>query len=126
MSVTTLRSGTQFLWAWETRIDALTLQFGDRFAVEPGFQIYSQPGKIGQFSSWNDQDNRIGPQLFGKLFDIGPRHLGMERRFPGRPDQCRAEVHAAMAVRIRNPLLTERPRTEGRLLALCCDKGNAT
>jgi hypothetical protein len=68
-------TGTQFLWAWETRIDALTMRFGDRFSVEPGFQYYSQPGKIGHFSNWNDQDNRIGPQLFGKVFDIGPGTL---------------------------------------------------
>ena len=51
------------------------MQLGDRFVVEPGFQYYSQPGKIGQFSNWNDQDNRIGPQLFGKLFNIGPGTL---------------------------------------------------
>jgi hypothetical protein len=68
-------TGTQFLWAWETRVDAWKLQLGDRFVVEPGFQYYSQPGKIGQFSNWNDQDNRIGPQLFGKVFNIGPGTL---------------------------------------------------
>jgi hypothetical protein len=70
-----LATGTQFLWAWETRVDALMARFGDRFLVEPGFQYYSQPGKIGHFSNWNDQDNRIGPQLFGKIFDIGPGTL---------------------------------------------------
>jgi hypothetical protein len=68
-------TGTQFLWAWETRVDALAVRFGDRFSVEPGFQYYSQPGKIGHFSDWNSQDNRIGPQLFGKVFNIGPGTL---------------------------------------------------
>jgi hypothetical protein len=68
-------AGTQFLWAWETRVDGLTMRFGDHFIVEPGFQYYSQPGRIGRFSNWNDQDNRIGPQLFGKVFDIGPGTL---------------------------------------------------
>jgi hypothetical protein len=68
-------TGTQFLWAFETRIDAWKLRFGDHFVVEPGFQYYSEPGKIGQFSNWNDQDNRIGPQLFGKIFNIGPGTL---------------------------------------------------
>ena len=85
-------TGTQFLWAWETRVDALTMRFGDHFVVEPGFQYYSQPGKIGHFSNWNDQDNRIGPQLFGKVFDIGPGTLEWNAGFPGRPDQfvCRS------------------------------------
>jgi len=68
-------TGAQFLWAWETRVDALTMRIGNRFSIEPGFQYYSQPGKIGHFSSWNDQDNRIGPQLFGKIFNIGPGTL---------------------------------------------------
>jgi hypothetical protein len=68
-------TGTQFLLAWETRVDAWKVQFGDHFVVEPGFQYYGQPGKIGQFSNWNDQDNRVGPQLFGKVFDIGPGTL---------------------------------------------------
>ena len=68
-------AGMQFPWAWETRVDALTMRFGDHFSVEPGFQYYSQPGQIGHFSRWNDQDNRIGPQLFGKIFNIGPGTL---------------------------------------------------
>jgi hypothetical protein len=65
----------QFLWAWETRIDALTLTIGRHFAVEPGFQIYSQPGPVTRLASWSNQDNRAGPQLFGKIFDIGPGTL---------------------------------------------------
>jgi hypothetical protein len=68
-------AGTQFLWAWETRVDALTLRIGRHLTVEPGFQYYSQPGRIGRFSNFNDQDNRIGPQLFGKIYDIGPGTL---------------------------------------------------
>ena len=64
-----------FLFAWETRIDAWTVRFGRRFAVEPGFQIYGEPGQIGGFAKWNDQDQRAGPQLFGKIFDIGPGTL---------------------------------------------------
>ena len=68
-------TGAQFLWAWETRVDAMTMRLGDRFSVEPGFQYYSGPGKIGHFLRWNDQDNRIGPQLFGKVFNLGPGTL---------------------------------------------------
>jgi hypothetical protein len=68
-------TGMQFLWAWETRVDAWQLHFGNKFTVEPGFQYYSEPGTIGRFAKWNDQDNRIGPQLFGKIYDIGPGTL---------------------------------------------------
>jgi hypothetical protein len=64
-----------FQWAWETRVDALQVHFGDRFVVEPGFQYYSTPGEFGRFSSWKNQDNRIGPQLFGKVFNLGPGAL---------------------------------------------------
>jgi hypothetical protein len=65
----------QFLYAWETRIDAWEMTFGRHFAVEPGFQYYGAPGQIGHFARWSDQDNRAGPQLFGKIFDIGPGTL---------------------------------------------------
>jgi hypothetical protein len=65
----------QFLYAWETRIDAWVVTFGRRFAVEPGFQYYGQPGQFGHFARWGDQDNRAGPQLFGKIFNIGPGTL---------------------------------------------------
>src|SRR5690349_11628601 len=30
----------QYQWAWETRVDAWLVKFGDRFLVEPGFQYY--------------------------------------------------------------------------------------
>ena len=65
----------QFLWAWETRVDAWEVTFGRHFAVEPGFQFYGQPGQISHFAKWGDQDNRAGPQLFGKVFNIGPGTL---------------------------------------------------
>ncbi|MGO9785700.1 MAG: hypothetical protein ACLPL5_02710 [Stellaceae bacterium] len=65
----------QFLWAWETRIEAWELKLGRHFAVEPGFQYYGQPGPLTRFARWNGQDNRAGPQLFGKLFNIGPGTL---------------------------------------------------
>jgi hypothetical protein len=65
----------QFLWAWETRIDAWVVTFGRHFAVEPGFQIYGQPGQVAHLASWSKEDNRAGPQLFGKIFNIGPGTL---------------------------------------------------
>ncbi len=61
-----------FVYAWETRVDAWTVQFGRRFAVEPGFQVYGQPGQFGHFAKAGAQDHRGGPQLFGKIFDFGP------------------------------------------------------
>lgn len=65
----------QFLYAWETRVDALAVSVGRHIAVEPGFQYYGAPGQIGHFARWSDQDNRAGPQLFGKIFNIGPGTL---------------------------------------------------
>lgn len=65
----------QFLYAWETRVDAWTVTFGRRFAIEPGLQVYGAPGAVSSFANWHDQDNRAGPQLFGKVFDIGPGTL---------------------------------------------------
>ncbi|MFZ0692948.1 MAG: hypothetical protein WAN51_02155 [Alphaproteobacteria bacterium] len=65
----------QFQWAWETRIDAWEASVGRHFTIEPGFQYYGVPGQIGHFANWSDQDNRAGPQLFGKLFNIGPGTL---------------------------------------------------
>lgn len=67
----------KFLWAWETRVDAWQVKFGRTLVVEPGFQYYGAPGPIGDFASWNDQDNRIGPQLFAKLFNFGPGSVEM-------------------------------------------------
>jgi len=64
-----------FLYAWETRVDAWVMRFGRRFAVEPGFQIYGQPGPVGHFAKWSEQDERAGPQLFGKIFNMGPGTL---------------------------------------------------
>ncbi len=65
----------QFLYAWETRIEAWQVKLGRHFAVEPGFQYYGQPGPLTRFAGWSAQDNRAGPQLFGKVFDIGPGTL---------------------------------------------------
>jgi hypothetical protein len=65
----------QLLYAWETRIDAWTLTVGRHFAVEPGLQYYGQPGQFGHFARWSAQDNRAWPQLFGKIFNIGPGTL---------------------------------------------------
>ncbi len=65
----------QFQWAWETRFDNLQMKIADRFVMEPGFQIYGQPGAFGHFAGWQNQDNRGGPQLFGKIFNIGPGTL---------------------------------------------------
>jgi len=54
---------------------AWQVKFGRQFVVEPGFQIYGEPGAFGHFAKWSNQDNRGGPQLFGKIFDIGPGTL---------------------------------------------------
>ena len=62
----------QFLWAWETRVDALQISWGRHFTIEPGFQYYGVPGAIGHFGRWSEQDNRAGPQVFGKIFNLGP------------------------------------------------------
>lgn len=64
-----------FLYAWETRVDAWVLRMGQKAVVEPGLQIYGQPGPVGQFARWNEQDERGGPQLFGKIFNLGPGTL---------------------------------------------------
>ena len=65
----------QFVYAVESRIDALQVKFGRHFTVEPGVQYYGQPGQFSHFNHWADQDNRAGPQLFGKVYDIGPGTL---------------------------------------------------
>lgn len=64
-----------FIYALETRVESLTMQFGRHFAVEPGVQAYGTPGPFGHFEEWSAQDQRAGPQLFGKIFDIGPGTL---------------------------------------------------
>lgn len=69
------QSQPPLLLAWETRFDALTMQFGDRFSVEPGFQYYGAPGRISNFAKWDNEDNRIGPQMFGAVHDLGPGTL---------------------------------------------------
>jgi hypothetical protein len=65
----------EFSFAAESRFDFLTMQFGRHFAVEPGIQWYGTPGQLGHFANWSGQDQRLGPQLFGKIFNIGPGTL---------------------------------------------------
>lgn len=57
-----------FSYAWETRIDT-------GGPVEPGFQAYGEPGPFGHFAPISLQDHRIGPQLFGTIYDLGPGTL---------------------------------------------------
>lgn len=57
-----------FLYAWETRIALGT-------PIEPGFQAYGQPSSFEGFNSGWPQDNRIGPQLFGTIHNLGPGTL---------------------------------------------------
>jgi hypothetical protein len=57
-----------FLYAWETRLDLGT-------PIEPGFQAYGNPSGFEGFNSHWPQDNRIGPQLFGTVANIGPGTL---------------------------------------------------
>lgn len=57
-----------FLYAWETRF-----AFGT--PIEPGFQAYGRPSDFDGFNSAWPQDNRIGPQLFGTISNIGPGTL---------------------------------------------------
>jgi hypothetical protein len=59
----------EFLYAWETRIALGT-------PIEPGFQAYGMLSSFPEYSNsgW-PQDNRIGPQLFGSISNIGPGTL---------------------------------------------------
>ncbi|HZT87237.1 MAG TPA: hypothetical protein VFA12_04655 [Stellaceae bacterium] len=57
-----------FSYAWETRI-------ATGWLVEPGIQAYGEPGPFGHFASLNEQDHRIGPQLFGAIHALGPGTL---------------------------------------------------
>jgi hypothetical protein len=57
-----------FVYAWETRLDLGT-------PIEPGFQAYGNPSAFEGFNSHWPQDNRIGPQLFGVVSNIGPGTL---------------------------------------------------
>jgi hypothetical protein len=56
------------LYAWETRFALGT-------PIEPGFQAYGNPSSFEGFNSHWPQDNRIGPQLFGTIHNIGPGTL---------------------------------------------------
>ena len=57
-----------FVYAWETRLALGT-------PIEPGFQAYGNPSAFEGFNSHWPQDNRIGPQLFGAIHNIGPGTL---------------------------------------------------
>ncbi len=57
-----------FSYAWETRI-------ATGWVIEPGFQAYGEPGPFGHFAPINEQDHRIGPQLFGSIHQLGPGTL---------------------------------------------------
>ena len=57
-----------FVYAWETRLALGT-------PIEPGFQAYGNPSAFEGFNSHWPQDNRIGPQLFGNVSNIGPGTL---------------------------------------------------
>ena len=57
-----------FLYAWETRLALGT-------PIEPGFQAYGNPSAFEGFNSHWPQDNRIGPQLFSTVSNIGPGTL---------------------------------------------------
>jgi hypothetical protein len=63
-----------FSYAFESRIDAWTWRIGRNF-IEPGLQVYGTPGPVGHFGAWSLQDERAGPQLFGKIFNLGPGTL---------------------------------------------------
>jgi hypothetical protein len=57
-----------FLYAWETRF-----AFGT--PIEPGVQAYGRPSRFEGFNSHWPHDNRIGPQLFSVVSNIGPGTL---------------------------------------------------
>jgi hypothetical protein len=57
-----------FLYAWETRLALGT-------PIEPGFQAYGRPSGFEGLNSGWPQDNRIGPQLFGRIGNLGPGAL---------------------------------------------------
>jgi len=54
------RSGdTEFGIAWRTK-------YGYRKYLEPALEIYWEPGDVGDFNRFNDQDLRLGPILTGE------------------------------------------------------------
>jgi hypothetical protein len=57
-----------FSYAWETRIVT-------GWIIEPGFQAYGEPGPFGHFAPIGEQDHRVGPQLFGSIYNVGPGTL---------------------------------------------------
>ncbi len=55
-------------YAWETRLALGT-------PIEPGIQLYGAPGPLFHFAKLSEQDQRIGPQLFGNWHNLGPGSL---------------------------------------------------
>jgi hypothetical protein len=61
----------QVNFAWQTRFTLNPL-------IEPGIEIFSQPGPLGQFNSLSQQDHRAGPVLYGTLRNIGPGKINYQ------------------------------------------------
>ena len=59
------------LYAWEGRIDALTWKGARTWTLTPGWQWYANAGPLNHLQAWSRQDQRAGPQLFGKVFQLG-------------------------------------------------------
>jgi len=59
----------------ESRIDGWTWRLADRWILEPGFQVYLQHGALTRPDGFDLADRRVGPQLYGKILNIGPGTL---------------------------------------------------
>ncbi len=88
----------QFLYAWETRLALGT-------PIEPGFQAYGQPSSFPGYNSGWPQDNRIGPQLFGTISNVGPGSIKWNGGILFGDTTVGAARNLALAGRIRNPFL---------------------
>ena len=62
---------TQLNLAWQTR-------FILNPRIEPGIELYSAPGALGNFSTIGEQDHRAGPVLYGTLRSFGTSKLNYE------------------------------------------------
>ncbi|HYM31888.1 MAG TPA: hypothetical protein VEU47_11335 [Candidatus Cybelea sp.] len=51
-------NGTFFQYAWQSK-------WLWKPQLEPGFEVFGDPGKLGHFGKASDQDHRIGPSLSG-------------------------------------------------------------
>lgn len=61
--------------AFETRFEGWTAQLSDRVIAAPGLQFYGQHGEQTPPRAWDMRDQRVGPQFFGKVFNVGPGTL---------------------------------------------------